>query len=105
MNFLKALGQHVSGSGLSEAWIEAGLLGPNLTEYAMSGKAYNKAIRCHKLTFQAMWRLLLPELLSFLDAHEPELKDRIVSEVEGTNDHNLISILKSARFGKFKSNI
>ena len=35
MNFLKILGKHTQDSGLSDAWIESGMLDPNSTEKAM----------------------------------------------------------------------
>ena len=43
-----------------------GLLGPGAVELVLAGKAYNKAMRAHKLTLQALWRLLMPSLLSFV---------------------------------------
>ena len=62
MNFLNVIGQHMKDSGLCEAWVEAGILGAGTAEYVMTGKAYSKGMRTHKLTFQALWRLLLPSL-------------------------------------------
>ena len=47
MNFLKAIGHHMEGSGLSEVWIESGLLGEGAVELALAGKDYNKAMRAH----------------------------------------------------------
>ena len=43
MGFQKAIGNHMKGSGLVEAWVESGLLGPNATEHVMKGKAYKRA--------------------------------------------------------------
>ena len=45
---------------------EIGLLGPGAVELVLAGKAFNKAMRAHKLTLQALWRLLMPSLLSFV---------------------------------------
>ena len=70
MNFLKAIGKHVQSSGLSEAGVESGILGPNLTDQAMAGKSYSRGMQAHKITFQAMWQILLPELLSSLEEHD-----------------------------------
>ena len=64
MNFLKAIGDHVNGSGLDVVWGEMGLLGPGAVEFVLAGKAYNKAMRARKLTLQALWRLPMPSLLS-----------------------------------------
>lgn len=50
MNFLKAIGDHMNGSELAEVWVESGLLGQGPVELVLAGKAYNKAMRAHKLT-------------------------------------------------------
>ena len=79
----------MSGSGLTEAWIESNLLGPLKAEKAMnmSGKEYNKAVRAHKLTHQALWRLLYLQFYQFLETQDPLLAEnlRLVHslEVEG----------------------
>jgi len=65
MCFQKATGNHMKGSGLVEAWVESGLLGPNATKRVMNGKAYKRAMRAHKITLQSLWQLLMPFLLEF----------------------------------------
>ena len=52
MNFLKVIGQHMQASGLSEVWLESGILGPVSTEKALEGKYYTKGMHAHKLTYQ-----------------------------------------------------
>ena len=71
MNFLRAIGQHMDGSGLAEVWKESGTLGAGTTDQVLAGKAYKKAMRAHKLTYQALWRMLLPELLGHLKTATP----------------------------------
>jgi hypothetical protein len=53
-NFLKMIGQHTKDCGLAEAWAEAGILGSSPIEHVMVGKAYNKGMRSHKFSFQAL---------------------------------------------------
>ena len=65
MNFLKVIGQHMQGCGLLDLWVDVGLMGPHVSEQAMAGKHYNKGMRAHKLTLQALWRILLPDVLNF----------------------------------------
>lgn len=48
------------------------MLGQGTVELVMAGKAYNKAMRAHKLTLQALWRLLMPSLLSFVAEADEE---------------------------------
>ncbi len=72
MNFLKILGQHTQDSGLADAWVESGILGPISTEKAMSGKSYAKGVRAHNLTLQCLWNILLPQLLSYIEEHDQD---------------------------------
>ena len=80
MRFLQVIGKYVQLSGLLEAWIEAGLLGSKTADQTMTGNSYNEGIRAHKITFQALWRLLLPQLLSFMGDNNPQLKDMVESK-------------------------
>ena len=91
----------MDGSGLSEIWLKSGILGPGPVELAMSGKAYNKAMRAHKLTLQALWRLLMPSLLAFVAEVDSEVHDEIspflnVDDPERIPE--LTSVLQEERF-------
>ena len=77
LNFLKALGQHMQNCGLAEIWIESGLLGPRTTEHVLEGKDYSKGMRAHKITFQALWQLLLPPFLAYVEVREKKLKETV----------------------------
>ena len=54
MNFLKVIDQHFEASGLLELWIDSDLLGPKTAERVLAGKEYEKGMRAHKVTFQAL---------------------------------------------------
>jgi hypothetical protein len=103
MNFLKAIGDHMAGSGLAEVWLESGLLGEGAVQLVMSGKAYNKAMRAHKLTLQALWRILLPAFLSLVEESDKDFHDEMVAmaaDDEPESIPELITGLKSERFHK-----
>lgn len=57
LNFLKCIGHHMESAGLEDIWIEGGLYNENTTQAILSGKMYNHAVRAHKLTFEALWRV------------------------------------------------
>ncbi len=57
-NYLPVIGAHFAESGLSEIWIESGLYSQCVADQVMNGKNWNRAIRAHKLTFEAMWQVL-----------------------------------------------
>jgi len=66
LKFMEVIGKHVQSSGLQlEAWVEGNLLGPKTAEKVMAEKSHYKGMRAHKITVQAMWRILLPQLLYF----------------------------------------
>ncbi|KAG1648176.1 hypothetical protein GQR58_030041 [Nymphon striatum] len=62
------------------------------TDHALSGNAYNKAMRSHKLKFQALWRLLFPKFTQYCEQHDPALRDKI-EEFSSDADKNKIEKL------------
>lgn len=96
MNYLKAIGQHMTDTGLSEIWKESNLLADGSILKVFDGKAYAKAMRAHKLTFQAMWRILMPRLLCFVEQKSNELH-KILTD-DNNNVDNLVAALKDDKF-------
>jgi hypothetical protein len=87
----------MNSSGLVEAWVESGLLGPNASEHVMNGKAYKRAMRTHKITLQALWKLLLPQLLKFYQTSYQNLYQEISAFASSTESAvELITSLKSS---------
>jgi hypothetical protein len=104
MNFLMVIGQRTKDCGLAEAWAEAGFLGSSTIVVVMTGKAYNKGMRRHKLSsVQALWRLLLPELLTFLNFLQT--KDANLTDIEKLSEADgidkLTTTLKTTRYVVF----
>ena len=101
MSFLKVIGKHMSGSGLYETWIESGLLGEGAAELVFSGKACSKAMRAHKITVQALWTILMPKLMSFLQENNSKLHSQISSVMNDDNKiAELVSILQEEQYCK-----
>ncbi len=94
MNFLKVVGQHMKDSGLCEAWVEAGIFGPGTAEHVMTGKDYNKGMRTHKLTFQALWRILLPVLTDYIRSKDLSLTDKLNSLSVDERTDELIELFR-----------
>lgn len=83
MNFLKCIGDHMSGSGLYELWMECELLGPVAAQNVLAGKHYSRGMRAHKLTAQALWKILLPSFLLFVankDVNHSQILNDIMNE-------------------------
>ena len=100
MNFLKVIGDHMNGSGLEEIWLESGRLGPCRIKQVLSGKAYNKGARCHKLSLQALWQILVPSLLPFCKEHDRKYHDDITLLIDDKSDNIVkrLSLLAEERF-------
>jgi len=97
MNFLSIIGEHLKGSGLLEAWVEAGKLGACSAEKAMAGKAYNKAIRAHKLAYQALWQIVLAQVNKYVQQHAPEVHYQITEKQSDDVEVSNVITDKTAR--------
>ena len=84
MNFLKVPGQHIQDPGLPTIWIDSGILGPRTVENGLAGKDYNKGTQVHKITLQAMWQLILPQVLAFIAEKDNELKQNLERRIFNT---------------------
>ena len=82
VNFHRVLGQHMEDSGLCELWISSGVIGPNAAQQVMAGKAYSRASHIHKLTYQALWRLLLPGLYEYIGTEDTRLQKKLHEAAE-----------------------
>ena len=84
LNFIGVMGRHVESSGLTQVWEESGLFGSKTAEKVLRcGRPYNKAVRAHKLTWQALWDILLPIMLHFIQEKNEELHAALQLAVDG----------------------
>ena len=57
--FMGALGKKMRCSGLEEVLIESGICASGSIEQVLTGKRYNRALRVHKVVYEALERILL----------------------------------------------
>ena len=57
--FMGALGKKMRCSGLEEVLIESGICASGSIEQVLTGKHYNRALRVHKVVYEALERILL----------------------------------------------
>ena len=88
------------GSGFEEILVESGLLGACTIKQVLSGNAYNKGVRCHKLSLQALWQILVPSLLAVCKEHDRKYHDDIALLIDDKSDNivKLLSLLAEERF-------
>ena len=84
-SYLGALGKRLRGSGFTEVVIESGICASGSIEQVLSGKHYNRSMRVHKLTLEAVERMLFAEFES-----------RVLSDVNQTCQTALSGVKKLA---------
>ena len=70
LNFMRVIGQHMCKSGLEEVLSDSGVFGEATASNIMLGKSYNRTVRTHKLTFEALMGVMWPLLQQWADDHD-----------------------------------
>ncbi|CAH3114284.1 unnamed protein product, partial [Pocillopora meandrina] len=65
MTFSKVIGQFLESSGISDIWVESEIFGETTAGNILRGKLWNRVIRAHKLTYEALWRVLWPIVVAW----------------------------------------
>ena len=81
MSYLACIGIRYKDAGLSDIFVESGLVASGSLAGVMNGKHYNRAVRAHKIASEALQRL---RLRRFLDS---------ISEEEARDIHDLMANL------------
>ena len=66
MSFLSILGKRFGSGGLSDIWVQSEVVAVGSLNAALQGKHYNRAIRGHKVVYEALCRLLLEDFITSL---------------------------------------
>ena len=72
--FLSVIGKRFQDAGLRDVIIESGVIAEGSTSGVLEGRAYNRAIRFHKLMFEALNRLAWIGFISWVEEHHKEKK-------------------------------
>lgn len=78
LNFMRVISQHFMDSCLLKVWTESGVYGENTANNIIAAKSYNKAMRAHKLTYEAVWCLYQKLFLDWL--HQKEVDTETVNQ-------------------------
>ena len=55
MTMMSVIGKHFTNSGLESILVGSGVVGPSAVHGVMSGKHYNRALRCHQIVMEALF--------------------------------------------------
>ena len=80
MTFTKVIGKYLESSGISDIWTESEVFGETTAENILKGKLWNRVVRAHKLSYEALWRVLWPILTSWAKDNG---KDDALAEFDG----------------------
>lgn len=69
-NALAVLGKRFMDAGLRDLCIESGVVSEGSVKGVLEGKMYNRAVRVHKLVYEALMRLIWEQFMSQLDEDE-----------------------------------
>ncbi len=104
MNFLKVIGKHFEESGLSDVLVESGVYGASVVSTILNGKGWNRAIRCHKLAYEALWRVLWHLFVQWMNDSNrkfpetgDELTDAVVQAFAGGTQDSLLAAVSAQR--------
>ena len=72
---LAALGKYVEGSGIDQAWVEAGLYSPTTVTQILNGKHMYRALEAHTVTLLSLYSLYFRKFLQLHPHEEVFLKE------------------------------
>ena len=71
-DFLSIIGKRFQDAGLRDLCVESGILAEGSVTGVMEGRKYNRAIRVHKLVYEALMRLAWQQFLPWVKTNHPE---------------------------------
>jgi hypothetical protein len=66
-NFMGLIGKRMEESGLEDIWSESGVYGPSVASKLLKATHYNRAVRAHKLTCEALERICWKSFVDWLE--------------------------------------
>ena len=82
MMLLGIIGHRFGDAGLEELGVESDVVAGGSIEKVLSGKNYNRAIRMHKILYQAFMRLLMNAFESSLSEDQRNLVESKTAAIE-----------------------
>ena len=95
---MSTIGDHIAGSEIPEMWINAGIVTEVVANKILMGKDFKAGLITHKITFQAAWKILRPQLMEFIQETNLDLFNDINALKGPENIKPLITRLDSDEF-------
>ena len=82
MTFIAVLGKRFGDTGLSDLFIEAGIIASGSVSGVLEGRQYNRAMRAHKIVMEAIHRIRLKSFWEWLYENEKEEYQAAAGELD-----------------------
>ena len=70
LNYLSLLGKKYMNSGIQDMLVESGVYGEGTAEALLRGDSYNRGVRAHKISLEALFRLMWNEFTQWLEENK-----------------------------------
>ena len=102
MTFLAVIGKRLGDTGLSDIFIEAGIVAAGSVSGVVEGRQYNRAMRAHKIVMEAMQRLRMKYFKEWMDENKKDAYQAVADEMDtvcpDTTSDALSVLLASPKF-------
>ena len=108
MMYLGIIGKRFKDAGLRDVLVQRETVAEGSIERALTGKMYNRAVRCYKLMYEALMRLLTDKFHSEMEGNEEkmcaqnEASLKINELRQSLNQEKFEEIRDSDKFRKYK---
>ena len=84
--YMACIGDHITDSEIPLLWTQAEILTAGEADKILQGRDYKAGLRIHRITWQAAWRLIIPQFLVYLEENHKDLHTDItaLSQVENS---------------------
>ena len=80
-NIMSSIGNMFGDAGLRDLAVELGVIAEGSINRVLEGKQYNRAVRFHKLTYEAVMRLIWNGFQEWLEFDHPENVPKLNSTI------------------------
>ena len=97
ITFSKVIGKYLESSRMAEMWEESEVFLETTAGNIFKGKLWNRVIRAHKTTYEALWRVLWPILTKWAKGRDDNecntlvnLSDTLATKCTTENDDDVL---------------
>ena len=89
--YMSTIGDHIADSEIAKVWIEAGIVTEGEADKILHGRDFKAGLRLHKITWQAAWRLLMPQLMEYMNESYPDMYEDL--QILSSNSDTILPLL------------